>query len=31
MALAATFIAIVVVCAIVYFLMELVDKGKKKK
>ena len=31
MALAATFLAIVVVCALVYFLMELIDKSKKKK
>ncbi len=29
MALAVTFIGIVVVCAVVYFLMELVDKKKK--
>jgi hypothetical protein len=29
MELAITFIAIVVVCAAVYFLMELVDKKKK--
>lgn len=30
MALAVTFIGIVIVCALVYFLMELVDKNKKK-
>lgn len=29
MALAVTFLIIVVVCAVVYFLMELVDKKKK--
>ena len=29
MALAVTFLIIVVVCVIVYFLMELVDKKKK--
>ena len=29
MALEVTFIGIVVVCAVVYFLMELVDKKKK--
>jgi len=29
MALAVTFIGIVVVCTLVYFLMELVDKKKK--
>jgi len=29
MALAVTFLGIVVVCALVYFLMELVDKKKK--
>lgn len=31
MALAVTFIGIVVVCAVVYFLMELVDKKKKER
>lgn len=30
MALAVTFIGIVVVCALVYFLMELIDKKKAK-
>lgn len=30
MALAVTFIGIVVVCALVYFLMEVFDKKKKK-
>jgi len=30
MALAVTFLCIVVVCALVYFLMELIDKKKKK-
>lgn len=31
MALAATFIGIVVVCGLVYLLMEAVDKNRKKK
>ncbi len=31
MALAATFIGIVVVCGLIYWLMEAVDKKKKKK
>ncbi len=31
MAIALTFIGIVVVCALVYFLLEIADKNKKKK
>lgn len=30
MAIAGTFVGIVAVCALIYFLMELADKKKKK-